>query len=825
MSKRNITRSGWRWLCGALAVLGAVLILASFFGGPELRAESPESERAAAQSGAAPITGHLPESELREGDVLMRDYIESLKRSAPNGMPSMARTHAIEAAGSMPALSGPGNWTFIGPDVITNGQGNATNIACSPVRINVSGRVTALAFGKDPSTIYLGSASGGLWRSTDGASSWKPLLDQQVSLAVGGLAVVQGTPDTVYVGTGEGNSSCDSEFGQGILKSTDGGDSWAQKAAATFDRLTFTRLSIDPADPKVLYAATNGGNIDSQSSTCFGASTGTAGVYKSTDAGETWSLRSGMGGLTAGAAFDVQPNPAPSFSGPFTGTIFDSGGDSCQGASTPPGQATLTAFNPANAGDPNPFKIQVAPSPTGGFDISGTIQVKQNPVAGSFPAGCNPPPGPNPICGICDDYGTQEGTFDFPYDCNGHVANLSGATTDFLNCRGGFAPGSAPEMTLKGSFTNGVFTGTIGIDNIVCDINCAEDFLGPQAITLKFVPEVFAGIGGGTGGFFKSTDGAMTWSKSPTIAGGARLVMDFSNDGSIVYVANTTIAQTGPSPVPSRFGAIYVSTDEGSTFVNQGASLPTVLNGANCITEKQGFYDFALAVDPTNSNHVYVGLIGLYSSTDSGKHFDYIGGGTHADQHALKGTKGGLIYAGNDGGLFVSANSGSTWTSLNSGLGTVQFQGIGLDSTGTQITGGTQDNGTDNTTVGTLSWAHADDGDGGYALIDQNNPAIFFDEHFDLSLGRSKSSGGLGTFSSISPPASSDPIQFYAPFAADPSNPDRVLYGTNRIWESCHLQAITHKFVCDATSSTFTPGWSAISTESDRRMYQYARPQ
>ncbi len=46
---------------------------------------------------------------------------------------------------------------------------------------------------------------------------------------------------------------------------------------------------------------------------------------------------------------------------------------------------------------------------------------------------------------------------------------------------------------------------------------------------------------------------------------------------------------------------------------------------------------------------------------------------------------------------------------------------------------------------------------------------------------------------------------------ADPSNPDRILLGTNRIWESCHLQAITHKFVCNAASSIFSPDWSAIS--------------
>ncbi len=313
-------------------------------------------------------------------------------------MPSLARTCAIQAAAATASTGRTGHLDLTaGPDVITNGQecANATDSSgYDPIRINgYSGRVTALAFGKDPSTIYLGTALGGLWRSTDGANTWKPLLDQQASMAVGGLAVVPGTPDTIYVGTGEGNSSCDSEFGQGLLKSIDGGDNWEQKAAATFDRLTFTRLSVDPVDPKVLYAATNNGVTDSQSSTCFsiGVTTGTSGVYKSTDAGETWDLRSGFGGLAPGgtpangfqgSAFDVQPNPAPSFSGPFTGTIFDSGGDSCLRGNTPPGQATLTAFNGNETpAIPNPFKIQVAPSAPEGTTSAGTIQIKPDPAA------------------------------------------------------------------------------------------------------------------------------------------------------------------------------------------------------------------------------------------------------------------------------------------------------------------------------------------------------------------------------------------------------------------------------------------------------------
>src|SRR5215469_9047222 len=199
MPSRKIGRAR-RWLCGALVLMGSLLILVALFDDRRVRAESSQHR------GHQPrLTSTQPMSEEGEGDVFMRDYFEALKRAAPRGIPFMARTRAIKAAASMPLLSGPRVWSFIGPSVIKNGQGMPSNTLCSQTRVDVSGRVTALAFGKDSSTIYLGTALGGLWISTDGASTWSPLLDRQPSMAVGALAVDPGTPDTIYVGTGEGN--------------------------------------------------------------------------------------------------------------------------------------------------------------------------------------------------------------------------------------------------------------------------------------------------------------------------------------------------------------------------------------------------------------------------------------------------------------------------------------------------------------------------------------------------------------------------------------------------------------------------------------------
>jgi len=168
MQRRKIGRAG-RWFCGALVLMGSLLVVAALFDAERLRAES--SDQGLRQSRVTSRRQKSALGEADEGDVFMRDQFEALKRAAPRGIPFMARTRAIKAAASMPLLSGPGIWSFIGPSVITNGQGMASNVACSPVRVKVSGRVTALAFGMDPSTIYLGTALGGLWISTDGAST------------------------------------------------------------------------------------------------------------------------------------------------------------------------------------------------------------------------------------------------------------------------------------------------------------------------------------------------------------------------------------------------------------------------------------------------------------------------------------------------------------------------------------------------------------------------------------------------------------------------------------------------------------------------------
>lgn len=142
----------------------------------------------------------------------------------------------------------------------------------------MSGRVTAIdALYSNPDIIYAGTASGGLWKSTNGGIDWKPIFDDQKAASIGAIAIVQSNPDVIYVGTGEGNPRNSQTHGNGMYKTLDGGKTW-QHCGLDNSR-AIHRVFVDPTNPNVVYAGVQGA--------AWGDSED-RGVYKSTDGGKTW---------------------------------------------------------------------------------------------------------------------------------------------------------------------------------------------------------------------------------------------------------------------------------------------------------------------------------------------------------------------------------------------------------------------------------------------------------------------------------------------------------------------------------------------------------
>jgi photosystem II stability/assembly factor-like uncharacterized protein len=213
-----------------------------------------------------------------------------------------------------------------------------------------------------------------------------------------------------------------------------------------------------------------------------------------------------------------------------------------------------------------------------------------------------------------------------------------------------------------------------------------------------------------------------------------------------------------------------------------------------------GFYASALAVDPANPNVVYAGSEGIIQTTDGGATWKDIeaganGNGVHHDHQAFAFDANGKLLDGNDGGVWRldNANPASIqWTDLNTNLQTNQFVGIALDpvkpiNPGDPAVayGGTQDNGTDKFT-GSTSWTHIADVDGGFVRVDASNPQTVYHTFFYPYNGflERSDNGGVTWAPKTAGINTADPGNFYIPYVTDPSNPARLLLGTNRVYES-----------------------------------------
>src|SRR5919197_147195 len=141
-----------------------------------------------------------------------------------------------------------------------------------------SGRVMTIAV--DPTNkavIYIGAASGGVWKTVNGGASWQPVFDTQGSFSIGWITVDPQHPNVVWVGTGERNSQRSVAYVDGVYKSEDGGRSWTNVGLKTSEHIG--RIVISPKDSDTVFVAAQGP---------LWAPGGERGLYKTSDGGKTW---------------------------------------------------------------------------------------------------------------------------------------------------------------------------------------------------------------------------------------------------------------------------------------------------------------------------------------------------------------------------------------------------------------------------------------------------------------------------------------------------------------------------------------------------------
>src|SRR6187455_1351010 len=149
---------------------------------------------------------------------------------------------------------------------------------------------------KNPAVLYVGAASGGIWKSSNKGVTWKDIFGKQPDNTFGALAIFAGDSKIIWAGSGEQNNRQSSSWGGGVYRSTDAGETWTY--LGLHDTRSIGRVVLDPVDPNVAYVAAVGN---------LWAANAERGVFKTTDAGKTWAKILYVDTLTGATDLVIDP--------------------------------------------------------------------------------------------------------------------------------------------------------------------------------------------------------------------------------------------------------------------------------------------------------------------------------------------------------------------------------------------------------------------------------------------------------------------------------------------------------------------------------------
>jgi photosystem II stability/assembly factor-like uncharacterized protein len=592
---------------------------------------------------------------------------------------------------------------------------------------NISGRVATGAFHPlNPDIIYIGPVNGGVWKSTNAGINWQAKSDFENSLSMGSIAIDPVNPDIIYAGTGEATYSIASYYGRGLLKSTDGGNTWVNITSGLPATTYFARLKIRPNHSEELLAAL-----------------GTAGLYRSVNSGTSWTqILSGrvddiVFSPTGDSAFAVGSGIGirRSIDGGVSFTTFGSSGLA---------SGTRTNFDLAKS---NPSTMWAAVYASGAVTVYKSTNFGLNWSTVTMPSGfsdqggqawydlyclINPKNHNKVYIGTIDIYRTTDG-LSFTNITNGYSGGNVHVDQHFMI----FHP--TEENTIIACNDGGIWKSTnngTSFTNLNQKLTltqfyriAASPFLPSRVVggtqdngtqrtdsTLNWAT-VFGGDGGEVcfnpldanyilgetqnNGVFRTTNGGVNWSSAtsglsssenrawvapiihhPTISGTfytarQRIYKSTNNAGNWTAVSgnvNGTNAirelkqsQSNPSVMFATSGAlVFKSTNEGVNWTSVTVGLPN-----RTIT--------SVYINPSNENEVFLTFSGfstdkVYKSTSGGSSWTSIHGNLpdspvndflfFPDNPESNNT----YFVANDIGVFVTENGGVNWIETTTGL-------------------------------------------------------------------------------------------------------------------------------------------------------------
>ncbi len=640
---------------------------------------------------------------LASAAVLALSFSASAQRPHPRNPPALPRT----SHSSRPVAPGAANlvlreeaspsgslnastWTAIGPASLSSGGGL------------VSGRVTGIAV--DPtnsSNIYLATAGGGVWNTTNGGTSWTPLTDTQTTLAMGSIAIAPTNHLKIYAGTGEANNSLDSNHGAGILVSDDGGSTWTlETASGAFAGVVIGQIAVDPTNADVAYAAVGGYGLN-------GNNLVNTGIWKTTDGGTTWTNMTAaspnnLDSASAWSAVVIDPTTPTSIYAAIGAMDGGTGNNGIYRSTNSGVTWSFLANGPNQNALPTIGRIALAVSPAAKTAGKHVLYVA---VAGS----------PYTSTGGLIYFGRSD-TAD---GASPGFTNLTSGTPDFLGAENGSGQGwydIALNVDANGIvYASGVENyGAGGADAIITSsnlgvtwtdisiVNNVQPHTDNHAIAFDSSNRMLAG---NDGGIYRYDRTVPSWTDlnsnlntiqftgiglHPTDLG--TVVGGSQDNGTELYSDNllwveriggdggyAKISQTNPLHCYHEYtGASIERSDDGCmTFTVSIYS--GIFSNIPDSPDSSDFYA-PYTLDPANGDHILFGTDYVSESTNAGSSWTALGtpgtnnfnpGDSPVDSIALSPTNGSnpaVVYAATGGSfastsrIFVTSNGGAAWT-------------------------------------------------------------------------------------------------------------------------------------------------------------------
>ena len=590
------------------------------------------------------------------------EHFHAQRAFPAHDIPAGAYASALEEARAMPVFE-PG----------PSAPGGRSAAWVESGASNVGGRITAIAVAPDDADhLWVGTADGGVLRSIDGGTSWTPLLDDFGGLSVGDLVHHPTDGGVLLCGTGEANSSGDSYDGIGLLRTTDGGDSW--EVIGLEDTQRIARVVYDPSNPLRIHVAAAGGQHTKGPH---------RGIYRSTDGGATWTNQLFVSDSTS--AIDLAIDPV-------TPTrLYAAMWDRLRG----PGQRTVSGpgsgiWRSTDGGDTWTEMTNGVPA---GNDVAriGLAVAASSPSTVYASYSAYSPSSGTTLTGV---YRTTNGGSSWTATAGSGLGNpyssfgwyFGRLWVDPTNANEVWVGGVDLERTTNGGGNWTTVTGSQHVDMHALWIDPAN----PSRTYC-----------GNDGGFYVSTNNGSTWSKKydlpisqfyaitvdpqlpQRIYGGTqdnstlRTLTGAVDDWDVIAFGDGFTCLVDPTDsdiiyAEYQYGGILKSTDLGSSwdFVDSGVSGSDRIN-----------WHMPYVMDPNDHLTLYLGTHRVYRTTNGTGSWTAIspdltdgpGSGNLTfgtlTTVAVSGVDGDVIWAGSDdGNVHVTTNGGGTWSDVDAAL-------------------------------------------------------------------------------------------------------------------------------------------------------------